>query len=810
MSKSAYFPHSDIVNDVLPKNNDTNNNDFNDNSIKILNEIHTNNIPTSIIEFPYNRSILWDREIINYPKYVKMLNVLPLLRLEAEDVQILLFRLMNQPYDSSSLDIHAYTEEVDEINIHIPQNVTNTKHQLRLDLKNSNNNQLSHHYTKLETKQIVTIPIIRRNANDSNNLLFDQNSTKNLIQNLGKGIRVSKEYSLKSCFRFRGVSIVETNNKNIFSTIRFEVITPNCSFHAAPIKPISILATPLSKSVIQINPNQSNLLTPIIGYLTMNQIRKLVMLMENDPCVSTVPIIGLWISINDMNNNHNGGFYLDHPFVWGALVKYVFNQNINDKVYIADETFLLALLVANSVEYYEITLMPSQTKQNTTRSTAELVPLSIPDEFLCTDFTVDLTANIDARSTQLEPVLCRFKPILKLDSIIAFRGSTTSDSTIMSSDIHDSSIIDNNSNNNSFIKQAQNQQKHRENEFLAHNNNNKNKDNNNNKSLDSYQQNHRNEQISSKSIESNNITPMPRFGIPSPLNQEVPIRNSQLFLSSSVRSSKSNQLIQSQELLHNNYDENSSDKSITNHIINSKERLYEPSNGNPLSTIASSGCFSATITQAKLNDLDAVKEAMNTKVELNESQGYTFPAEIIIAQQMQIEALRNQNNSNKNSNNNDMKNSYDSSVLSSENDDNSFNHHNQSISYNRNNNIKMKHINNNITFQNQVTSNLISIPRKNYNPLDLNIPKMPSIKQFSSVTSSFEDDTFLIAEDNSNSFQSKSKQIINKNKSHNHSNVSSHNIKKQFHTTSHKSMVLNNDISSIETESILAIQAKYL
>lgn len=108
---------------------------------------------------------------------------------------------------------------------------------------------------------------------------------------------------------------------------------------------------------------------PQVGYVTLNQTRKIVPLLENDPAVCVTPIVGVWTAFDeppkDIENNNSSSsntqtrnldknenqnrysegaspsFNLTDPLTWAILTRFLFNEHIKERVYVADETFLL-------------------------------------------------------------------------------------------------------------------------------------------------------------------------------------------------------------------------------------------------------------------------------------------------------------------------------------------------------------------------------------------------------------------------------------------------------------------------------------
>lgn len=181
----------------------------------------------------------------------------------------------------------------------------------------------------------------------------------NLVQNLGKSVRSSREFSMKSCMRIRaaggatrstsackssstctssgGVGSVST----LSGTVRIEAIIPNISFQAVQVNPIPILATPLAKLLTSRSSSIAGDV-PKMGYLTLNQVRKLVTLQETDTSVPLVPLVGVWVNFANMHTEPEiAATLLEHPFVWGACVRFLCSDHVQERVHVARDTFLL-------------------------------------------------------------------------------------------------------------------------------------------------------------------------------------------------------------------------------------------------------------------------------------------------------------------------------------------------------------------------------------------------------------------------------------------------------------------------------------
>ena len=130
------------------------------------------------------------------------------------------------------------------------------------------------------------------------------------------------------------------------------------------VRAIPVLSTPLSVKLAR--RTSSGCHTggpPQVGYVTLNQTRKIVPLLEIDPAVSIAPIVGVWtafdeisditIKSNSKNVNSTSGDHdnshennaehsnLSNTLSWAAMIRFLYNENIKDRAFIDGETFLL-------------------------------------------------------------------------------------------------------------------------------------------------------------------------------------------------------------------------------------------------------------------------------------------------------------------------------------------------------------------------------------------------------------------------------------------------------------------------------------
>ncbi|XP_013203962.1 SCL-interrupting locus protein isoform X2 [Microtus ochrogaster] len=128
--------------------------------------------------------------------------------------------------------------------------------------------------------------------------------------------------------------------------LQWAAITLANSFKCVPVKPIPIIPTALARNL------SSNLNIAQIqgtykhGYITMDETRKLLLLLESDPKVYSLPLVGIWLS---------GIIHIYSPQVWACCLRYMFNSSIQERVFSESGNFIIVLysLTHKEPEFYE-------------------------------------------------------------------------------------------------------------------------------------------------------------------------------------------------------------------------------------------------------------------------------------------------------------------------------------------------------------------------------------------------------------------------------------------------------------------------
>ncbi|CAD7684327.1 unnamed protein product [Nyctereutes procyonoides] len=128
--------------------------------------------------------------------------------------------------------------------------------------------------------------------------------------------------------------------------LHWAAVTLANTFKCTPVKPIPIIPTALARNLSS-NLNISQVQgTYKYGYLTMDETRKLLLLLESDPKVCSLPLVGIWLS---------GIIHIYSPQVWACCLRYMFSPSIQERVFSESGNFIVVLysVTHKDPEFYE-------------------------------------------------------------------------------------------------------------------------------------------------------------------------------------------------------------------------------------------------------------------------------------------------------------------------------------------------------------------------------------------------------------------------------------------------------------------------
>ncbi|KAI1891917.1 hypothetical protein AGOR_G00148650 [Albula goreensis] len=138
-------------------------------------------------------------------------------------------------------------------------------------------------------------------------------------------------------------------------SLNWVAVTIANTLNAVPVRPVPIIPTALARNLS----SAGSMTQPLHstnrkqGYLTMDQTRKLLLVLESDPKAYTLPLVGVWLS---------GITHIHNPQVWAWCLRYLYSSSLQDKVMSEDGAFLVVLysLTHRDPEFYQCRLCSGQ------------------------------------------------------------------------------------------------------------------------------------------------------------------------------------------------------------------------------------------------------------------------------------------------------------------------------------------------------------------------------------------------------------------------------------------------------------------
>uniref|UniRef100_A0AAQ4Q1B4 STIL centriolar assembly protein n=1 Tax=Gasterosteus aculeatus aculeatus TaxID=481459 RepID=A0AAQ4Q1B4_GASAC len=109
--------------------------------------------------------------------------------------------------------------------------------------------------------------------------------------------------------------------------LSWSAVCLSVSVDVQPVRAVPIIPTALLRSLTAVDR----------PFLTMDQTRKLLLLLESDPKASNLPLVGLWLS---------GVTHVSNPQVWAWCVRFLYSSALQDRVLSESRCFLLVLFAS--------------------------------------------------------------------------------------------------------------------------------------------------------------------------------------------------------------------------------------------------------------------------------------------------------------------------------------------------------------------------------------------------------------------------------------------------------------------------------
>lgn len=138
---------------------------------------------------------------------------------------------------------------------------------------------------------------------------------------------------LSQVLKVRGRVVCSQQSDSAVFSLSWSSVCPSVSVDVQPVRPVPVIPTALLRSLTAADrpaPHANRQR----GFLTMDQTRKLLLLLESDPKASNLPLVGLWLS---------GVTHVYSPQVWLWCLRFLFSSALQDRVLSESHCFLLVL-----------------------------------------------------------------------------------------------------------------------------------------------------------------------------------------------------------------------------------------------------------------------------------------------------------------------------------------------------------------------------------------------------------------------------------------------------------------------------------
>ncbi|KAI4792601.1 hypothetical protein KUCAC02_033277 [Chaenocephalus aceratus] len=130
---------------------------------------------------------------------------------------------------------------------------------------------------------------------------------------------------LSQLLKVRGHVVLTQQTDSAAFALSWSAVCPSVSVEVAPVRSVPIIPTALQRSLGSSSSRPPQSSRPQRGFLTMDQTRKLLLLLESDPKACSLPLVGLWLS--------RGAWCL----------RFLYSAALQDRVFSESGCFLLVL-----------------------------------------------------------------------------------------------------------------------------------------------------------------------------------------------------------------------------------------------------------------------------------------------------------------------------------------------------------------------------------------------------------------------------------------------------------------------------------
>ncbi|XP_023279981.1 SCL-interrupting locus protein homolog [Seriola lalandi dorsalis] len=142
---------------------------------------------------------------------------------------------------------------------------------------------------------------------------------------------------LSQLLKVRGRVVCSPQSDATLFGLSWAAVYPSVGVDVQPVRAIPVIPTALLRTLTSVSRPLQHTANRQRGFLTMDQTRKLLLLLESDPKASNLPLVGLWLS---------GVTHIYNPQVLAWCLRFLFSSALQDRVLSESGCFLLVLFAS--------------------------------------------------------------------------------------------------------------------------------------------------------------------------------------------------------------------------------------------------------------------------------------------------------------------------------------------------------------------------------------------------------------------------------------------------------------------------------
>ncbi|TNM88096.1 hypothetical protein fugu_006317 [Takifugu bimaculatus] len=192
----------------------------------------------------------------------------------------------------------------------------------------------------------VLVPCLYLTHGDTSDAVQSESDLHHCFKSLQQLLSGRQNLELGQLLKVRGRIICSQQSDATLFSLSWSSVCPSVGLDVQAVRAVPIIPTALLRSLTSTARPLPQLANCQKGYLTMDQTRKLLLLLESDPKACSLPLVGLWLS---------GVTHVSSPHVWVWCLQFLFNSALQDRVFSDGDYFLLVLFCSThkSPQFYK-------------------------------------------------------------------------------------------------------------------------------------------------------------------------------------------------------------------------------------------------------------------------------------------------------------------------------------------------------------------------------------------------------------------------------------------------------------------------